>query len=47
VAKASTHLLPAKDLELLTPADHDTLAPRATELKRMLTALIQKLSADR
>ncbi len=41
------HLLLAKDLKLLTPADYDTLAPRATELKRMLTALIQKLNADR
>ena len=40
-------LLPAKDLKLLKPADYETLAPRATELKRMLTALIQKLNADR
>ena len=41
------HLLLAKDLKLTKPADYEELAPRATELKRMLTALIQKLNADR
>jgi four helix bundle protein len=41
------HLLLARDLKLLTPADYETLAPRATELKRRLTALIQKLNPDR
>ena len=41
------HLLLAKDLKLIKPADYEELAPRATELKRMLTALIQKLNADR
>ena len=41
------HLLLARDLKLIKPADYDQLAPRATELKRMLTALIQKLNADR
>ena len=41
------HLLLAKDLELLAPVDYGRLAPRTTELKRMLTALIQELKADR
>jgi four helix bundle protein len=41
------HLLLAKDLKLLKPADHQELDQRATELKRMLTALMQKLKADR
>ena len=41
------HLLLAKDLKLIKPADYDQLAPRAIELKRMLTALLQKLIADR
>ena len=41
------HLLLAKDLKLIQPADYEELAPRATELKRMLTALMQKLRADR
>jgi len=33
------HLLLAKDLKLIQPSDYEELAPRATELKRMLTAL--------
>ncbi len=41
------HLLLARDLWLFTPGDYEDLAPRATELKRMLTALLQKLNADR
>src|SRR5579863_4615071 len=41
------HLLLAKDLKLIKTADYDQLAPRAIELKRMLTALLQKLIADR
>jgi four helix bundle protein len=41
------HLLPAKDLKLIKPKDHAELSQRATELKRMLTALLQKLTADR
>jgi hypothetical protein len=32
---------------LLKPGEYEELAPRATELKRMLTALLQKLNADR
>jgi four helix bundle protein len=41
------HLLLAKDLNLLTAADHTTLTDQATEVKRMLTGLLQKLTADR
>ena len=37
----------ARDLKLFKPGDYEKLAPRATELKRMLTALLQKLNADR
>ena len=41
------HLRLARDLKLFKPGDYEELAPRATELKRMLTALLQKLKADR
>lgn len=41
------HLLLAKDLELIKPREHEELAQRTIEVKRMLTALVQKLSADR
>lgn len=41
------HLLLAKDLKLIKHKDHTELSQRATELKRMLTALLQKLNADR
>lgn len=41
------HLLLAKDLGLIQPRDHEELAQRTTEVKRMLTALVQKLNADR
>ncbi len=41
------HLLLARDLKLIKPEDHEELAQRTTEVKRMLTALIQKLNADR
>jgi four helix bundle protein len=41
------HLLLAKDLKLIKPEDHVELSQRAIELKRMLTALLQKLNADR
>jgi len=40
------HLLLAKDLKL-KPKDHAELSQRAAELKRMLTALLPKLKADR
>jgi four helix bundle protein len=41
------HLLLARDLKLIKPKDYEELAQRTTEVKRMLTALIQKLTADR
>lgn len=41
------HLLLAKDLNLINQTDYDDLAPRATEVKRMLTGLMQTLKADR
>jgi len=41
------HLLLARDLKLFKPGEYEELAPRTTELKRMLTALLQKLNADR
>jgi four helix bundle protein len=40
------HLLLAKDLKLINPATHDQLTAHATELKRMLTALRKKLTAE-
>ena len=41
------HLLLAKDLNLVTAADHTALTDQTTEVKRMLTRLLQKLTADR
>jgi four helix bundle protein len=41
------HLLLGRDLQLIKPKDYAALQQRATELKRMLTALMQKLNADR
>ena len=41
------HLLLARDLKLIKPKDYGELAQRTIEVKRMLTALIQKLNADR
>ena len=35
------HLLRARDLKLIKPKDYEELAQRTTEVKRMLTALIQ------
>ncbi len=40
------HLLLARDLLLIPASDHDKLALETTEVKRMLTALIQKLKAE-
>ena len=40
------HLLLARDLQLVTVQDHDKLAGEATEIKRMLTGLMQKLNAE-
>jgi four helix bundle protein len=41
------HLLLARDLTLLKGTDYAELARQTTEVKRMLTGLIQKLTADR
>ena len=40
------HLLLAKDLKLIKPKDHEELTQQATDVKRMLAALLQKLRAD-
>jgi hypothetical protein len=36
----------ARDLKLLRPNDYATLAQQTVEIKRMLTVLVQKLSAE-
>jgi four helix bundle protein len=41
------HVLLATDLNLLTPTDSHDLAKRVTDVKRMLTRLLQKLKAER
>lgn len=41
------HLLLARDLQLLAKADYERLAGDVTEIKRMLTSLIQKLRAPK
>jgi len=41
------HLLLACDLHLLNSADYERLSKDVTEVKRMLTAFIQKFGADR
>ena len=41
------HLLLAKDLELMKLQEDEELVQRTTEVKRMLAAFLQKLSADR
>jgi len=41
------HLLLARDLKLLNEADYARLAAQATEVKKMLAGLIQKLTAER
>ena len=41
------HFLLAHDLGLLNHPDYEELATAVTEVKRMLTSLIQKLTADR
>jgi len=40
-------LLLTKDLKLIKPKDRAELSQHATELKRMLTALLVKLKAER
>ena len=39
-------LLLSHDLGLVSESEHQVLASQATEVKRMLTALLQKLKAD-
>ena len=41
------HLLLARDLKLINVTNYAQLAQQTTEVKRMLTGLIQKLTADR
>ena len=40
------HLLLSKDLNLLDEKNYDNFAKQIIEIKRMLSALIQKLKAD-
>lgn len=40
------HLLLARDLKLIQPSDYKQLAEQTTEIKRMLTVFVQKLSAE-
>ena len=40
------HLLLARDLQLLPPPDYERLSNEVTQVKKMLTAFIQKLMAD-
>jgi len=40
------HLLLARDLQLISDSDHENLANASTEVKRMLTGLMQKLNAE-
>jgi four helix bundle protein len=40
-------LLLARDLMLLSSNDYETLSQQTVEIKRMLTVLVQKLTADR
>lgn len=39
-------ILLARDLKLIQPDDYEQLAQRTTEIKRMLTVLVQKLNAE-
>jgi four helix bundle protein len=39
-------LLLARDLKLIQPADYETLSAQTVEIKRMLTVLVQKLTAE-
>ncbi len=40
------HLLLARDLNLLGASDHERLTQDVTEVKRMLTTFVQRLTAD-
>ena len=39
-------LLLARDLKLIQPGDYEKLSEQTVEIKRMLTVLVQKLTAD-
>jgi four helix bundle protein len=39
-------LLLARDLKLIQPGDYEKLSAQTVEIKRMLTVLVQKLTAD-
>src|SRR5271169_6269503 len=39
-------LLLARDLKLLQPGDYEALSQQTVDIKRMLTVLVQKLTAD-
>jgi four helix bundle protein len=39
-------LLLARDLKMLSPAEHDSLTSRVVEIRRMTSALIRKLRTD-
>ena len=39
-------LLLARDLKLIQPQDYENLSAQTVEIKRMLTVLVQKLTAD-
>lgn len=41
------HLLLTRDLKMLEPTHYDSLTDQTCEVKRMLSAFIQKLKADR
>ncbi|MBV8452682.1 MAG: four helix bundle protein [Deltaproteobacteria bacterium] len=41
------HLLLARDLDLIDLCDYQNLAEQTVEVKRMLSALLQKLTAER
>jgi len=40
-------LLLARDLKLIQPRDYDKLSAQTVDIKRMLTVLVQKLTAER
>jgi len=44
--EAEYHLLLARDLGYLDAESHESLSNRVTEVKRMLTGLIEKLNTD-
>jgi hypothetical protein len=45
--RCARHMLLANDLKLISATDYTDLAQQTSEVKRMLTGLLQKLIADR